>query len=97
MCKIRVGESVKTPQDIQNLITSTVVQQGAPFRKHDISVTVRKKLGKTTCISDERIESTIDRTIELLLASDCVSFGEGKYFIKTVSPCFSQYPAPSLA
>ncbi len=80
MIKIKTGKEVLTEQDVQNLITSTILCHKNNFRKDEIITKVKKRLkGSKVQLDDCQIKKCISNTLDTLECNGVFKVRDGVY------------------
>lgn len=79
---IKKGLHVKTRQDLQNLVTSTILREDNVFTLESIKVDIKKQLEQENDLwsfSEQVLNDCVKDTIEVLQSSNAISNVDGKF------------------
>jgi len=86
MCHVKRGTDVESRADIQDLVTSIIMQQKVEFEVNDVYKVVVDDLKTSKFFSgdfqskkQEEIRCIIDRTLDAFEYSGCITSSKGRY------------------
>lgn len=80
MCHVKVGTAVSTEADLQDLVTTIIMQQEVEFEDEEIYEKVKDSLGSSLfCNESSKIQTIISKTLDIFEFSGCISSHKGRY------------------
>ena len=80
MCHVKVGADVSTEADLQDLVTTIIMQQEVEFGNDEIFEKVRDGLSSSRFFEESnKIQKVISKTLDIFEFSGCISSHRGRY------------------
>ena len=85
MCRVKVGNSVVSNSDLQNLVTSVILRQTSTFSVEDITGIIKRMLIGSSFQDTAEVAKRCEKTISVLYLNDCLRTTESGQYKLTMS------------
>lgn len=86
MCKVKTGRQIESLNDIQNVVTASILRAQAPFSLSSLSsLVVDSCKGSLVPVTDLLIKSMVKETTNALLRSNYITTKSGLYYARPIA------------